>query len=340
MGNLAQSYGLDEDELLVSLWYRDEARFDYLRNPSTPVREKDIPYVRTFMLHSDGMRSIMEARKRALPTKIDRQEYDFSTVGNKVVDSDAYLTKDDVLEIYEALVSDFAQSSDPIQPVGVKDHSLLESAIWHQHTSFERYTKYPTAETSAAAVMYALSHNHPFYNGNKRTAIVAVLVLLDRHNICLMCDQSDLFKVSVQLANHTLVPSKNLYPDAEIYTLAKWIHKKSKVMKKGERPITLKKLRYILRRYGCEIQSDGTVTRYIKTGFFADSKILEAKRAISYTQPEGEEVDKGVVKSLREDLKLTADDGIDQGSFYEGTGLVPADFIDRYRTLLRRLSKF
>lgn len=340
IGNLARNYGLDPDEVIISLWYRDEDRFKYLRNPNVPVRENDLPYIHTFILHSDKVKAVLASRRRAAAHRIEYQEHDFSKVGSKTIDPMAYLSKDDVLVIYDALVADFAVSSDPIRPAGVKDAALLESAILHQYTSFEGRLKYSTAESSAAAAMYALSHNHPFVNGNKRTAMVSMLVLLDRHNICLSCDKNELVRISFKLARHELVEPKHLYADAEIYQLAKWIHSHSKAMKRGERPITLRKLRYILHQYACTINADGTISRHIKGGFFTREKILTTRRTLSTIIRDGDEVDKSLIKSIREDLRLTANDGVDQDYFYGGSGIVPADFIDRYRTVLRRLSKF
>jgi hypothetical protein len=51
-----------------------------------------------------------------------------------------FLDTDDVRRIYDALVEDFTQSSDPIEPAGVRDDHLLEPAVSRQYVSSERYS--------------------------------------------------------------------------------------------------------------------------------------------------------------------------------------------------------
>jgi hypothetical protein len=44
------------------------------------------------------------------------------------------VTADEILAIYDVLVRDFAEDSDPISPAGVASHDLLNSAVGRQHT--------------------------------------------------------------------------------------------------------------------------------------------------------------------------------------------------------------
>ncbi len=344
--NVAKNYRADPDEILIHLWDKAGDRFDYLRNENSTLKNKDVLYVKKILDRLSGenkRESRSNKSKSAKPIKIIYKVHDFSTIGRKI-DSEEYLRKDEILTIYNELVSDFESLDDPIQPAGVKDESLLDAAIFHPLTSYEHIFKYPTVETSAAALMYALSHNHAFYNGNKRTAIVAMMVFLDRHNICLICNEDELFRISLRLADHKMVDAASLYPDAEIYELAKWIHLRSKVMKKGERPITLRKLKQILTHFGCTILGNGKVQRAIPVkplfGFPRPPRILSSTRAINHIISDGRDVDTWLVKSIREDLELTPEKGgVDSEIFYEMAKLTPSDFITKYKTLLKRLSK-
>src|SRR5437667_1950835 len=104
------------------------------------------------------------------------------------------LTKEDVLRIHEYLVRDFAQSDDPIAPSGVRSEALLESAIGRQHVALGDEMKYATIHENAATLLYGLCLDHPFHNGNKRTALVAMLVHLDRNKTSLFdVNQKELF---------------------------------------------------------------------------------------------------------------------------------------------------
>lgn len=60
--------------------------------------------------------------------------------------------------------------------VGVRDQGLLESALARP----EHLAAYgePDAVQLAAAYGYGISRNHPFMDGNKRTAFVAALLFL------------------------------------------------------------------------------------------------------------------------------------------------------------------
>ena len=96
------------------------------------------------------------------------------------------LTTEDVLLIHEALAADFAAADDPIAPAGVRDMGLLESAIGRQFAGSVTSLKYPAPIENAATVMYGICSNHPFHNGNKRTALVSLLSHLDKNGLTLM----------------------------------------------------------------------------------------------------------------------------------------------------------
>lgn len=339
---IAVGQGLDPDELLIGLWYADQKKYEYLKGVGSIVKEKEY---RTVLHTAQNLRNGREVPVFAQNSKkkLVIIDFDFNRVGRKDVDREALLTKHEVLRIYEELVADLSEGTDPIEPAGVKDDTLLESAVFHPTTEFEGHFKYPTAESAAAALMYSLSHNHAFYNGNKRTAIVATLTFLDRHNIFLVCNEDELFRTSLLLADHKLVPEERQYMDSEIYALAEWIETCSRPITKGERPTTLRKLRHILSSFGCEILSTGKVTRNVprRNIFgFSYSELLTSKKVLNHAIADGEEVDKGLIKSIREDLELNDANGVDSEAFYKLDNYTTSDFINKYRGLLRRLSKF
>jgi len=61
---------------------------------------------------------------------------------------------------------------------GVRDQSLLESAIAMPATSFGGQYVHADLAEMAAAYLFHLNKNHPFIDGNKRTATAAALVFL------------------------------------------------------------------------------------------------------------------------------------------------------------------
>ena len=56
---------------------------------------------------------------------------------------------------------------------GIRDPGLLETALFRPQTGY-----YPTLIDEAAALWESLSQNHPFVDGNKRTAFAATYVFL------------------------------------------------------------------------------------------------------------------------------------------------------------------
>ncbi len=341
LGTIAKKYKLDPDILLLALWDYDEDNFQYLKNENSRVKNHDYRSVKQLILSRFLNKETLKKDPLSIKTvEIVMKEHDFSKIG-KNYPSIKYISREEVLRIYDELVKDFTDGKDPIEPSGLKNPSLLDSALFHATTSYEDKFKYPTIESAAAALMYALSHNHAFHNGNKRTAMVAMLVFLDRHNTSLLCDEDELFRISLKLADHKLVEPMYLYPDAEIEFLAYWIHSNSKIMIKGERPITLKKFRQILSHFDCTILENGRVQRKVPSSFLGlkTSKPLVSRRAIGKTLHEGDEVEMGLIKSIRDDLQLNATHSIDSEVFYERAKFTTSDFINKYRSLLKRLSK-
>jgi death-on-curing protein len=86
-----------------------------------------------------------------------------------------YLTVDLVLRIHERQIERFG--GDP----GLRDAGLLDSALAQPRAAFGGQSLYPTLEEKAAALAFSLVMNHPFVDGNKRTAAAAMLMFLSRN---------------------------------------------------------------------------------------------------------------------------------------------------------------
>jgi death-on-curing protein len=66
---------------------------------------------------------------------------------------------------------------------GVRDDGMLESAVSAPQASFGGKSVYTDAIEVAAAYLFYLCRNHPFVDGNKRTALGACLVFLRLNEI-------------------------------------------------------------------------------------------------------------------------------------------------------------
>lgn len=66
---------------------------------------------------------------------------------------------------------------------GVRDAALLESAVAAPQASFGGVPLMKDATAIAAAYLFYLCRNHPFVDGNKRTALASCLVFLESNDL-------------------------------------------------------------------------------------------------------------------------------------------------------------
>ena len=66
---------------------------------------------------------------------------------------------------------------------GVRDESLLASAVLTPQSSFGGKSPYADLVDVAAAYLFYICRNHPFLDGNKRTAMMAAIVFLRLNGI-------------------------------------------------------------------------------------------------------------------------------------------------------------
>ncbi|MBE7058095.1 MAG: type II toxin-antitoxin system death-on-curing family toxin [Ruminococcaceae bacterium] len=83
---------------------------------------------------------------------------------------------------------------------GLRDQSLLESAIYSAISGFDGSEAYPTIEEKAARLMYSLTNNHAFVDGNKRIGVFTMLMTLQLNNVKINYTQAELISLGLSLA--------------------------------------------------------------------------------------------------------------------------------------------
>jgi death on curing protein len=83
-------------------------------------------------------------------------------------------------------------------PSGVRDEGLLASALARPLQQATYGT--PDAAALAAAYGYGIARNHPFIDGNKRTAFVAVELFLQLNGVRLTASDADCVLTVLQVA--------------------------------------------------------------------------------------------------------------------------------------------
>jgi death-on-curing protein len=82
---------------------------------------------------------------------------------------------------------------------GVRDNGLLESALARPQNRLA-YDTGADLPALAAAYAFGLARNHPFVDGNKRTAFVAAEVFLDLNGVTLTASDEDCVLTMLRLA--------------------------------------------------------------------------------------------------------------------------------------------
>ena len=85
---------------------------------------------------------------------------------------------------------------------GVRDEGLFESALARPR-QLAHYGQ-PDFADLAAAYAFGLARNHPFVDGNKRTAFVAMELFLDRNGHALVADDVECVLVMLAVAEGKL----------------------------------------------------------------------------------------------------------------------------------------
>lgn len=85
---------------------------------------------------------------------------------------------------------------------GIKDYALFDSAICEPMKSFASQDLYPDITTKAACYLRSLAMNHPFYDGNKRTALLSTIIFLELNGYKVTCDNSTLYNLTKEIVQN------------------------------------------------------------------------------------------------------------------------------------------
>jgi death on curing protein len=90
---------------------------------------------------------------------------------------------------------------------GVRDEGLLASALARPHNLLA-YGEKTDAASLAAAYAFGIARNHPFLDGNKRTAFVVMELFLNLNGWTLSADDADCISTMMALAAGELSEEK------------------------------------------------------------------------------------------------------------------------------------
>ena len=111
------------------------------------------------------------------------------------------------------------QQYSPGEQIGIKDHHLLESATFRPQSSVFGEDAYASLFEKAAALFESLAQNHAFFNGNKRTALLALAFFLQYNHYQFKMSTQEKIELTVDVVKHryTLVELAQIIENHVVY---------------------------------------------------------------------------------------------------------------------------
>ena len=103
-------------------------------------------------------------------------------------------TIQDIYELHIQLEKTFILSS------GIRDKNLLASAVNTPFQTFMGNDLYPSIYDKAAQLCYGIANNHPFTDGNKRTALHSMYVYLIINGFDITATQQEVENLIIDVA--------------------------------------------------------------------------------------------------------------------------------------------
>jgi death-on-curing protein len=100
---------------------------------------------------------------------------------------------------------------------GIRDHGLLDSALNRPKNLFSYNIANASFEELAAAYAYGIARNHPFIDGNKRTAFVVCELFLLINGFKVHASQKEKYEIFLNMASGNISESE----------LAQWLATKT-----------------------------------------------------------------------------------------------------------------
>lgn len=104
-----------------------------------------------------------------------------------------YLSIDEVITIHDRMLK-IAGGRE-----GIRDFTLIHSAIERPKATFAQKDLYPTIFTKAAAIIQSLIRSHPFNDGNKRTGYFSTLRFLNQNGYDLVTTKKEIIDFTVKI---------------------------------------------------------------------------------------------------------------------------------------------
>jgi death-on-curing protein len=122
-------------------------------------------------------------------------------------------TAEDIIRIHEVVLRKIGGSE------GLRDAGLLAMCADRPRAAFGGKDMYPTVFLKAAAALESIARNHAFVDGNKRTAFMTALYIIENNGYVTFFEQKDIEETMVRVVTDKLT----------LKEIAAWLEKNSEI---------------------------------------------------------------------------------------------------------------
>ena len=202
----------------------------------------------------------------------------------------------------------FADEGRGLGGIGPRDDGhLLHSALSRQFVEFGGIRKWSDDLQIAATTLFGLIKNHPFHDGNKRTALLSVLCLLQKQGRTASANKSKFDDFVVAIAE-----SGGRNDDNDIEKIARDLRRMTRKLSNTRHTITYRQLNRLLQDFGFELRD----ARGNRIGVV---RIKDGQEIYRVGFPGlSKQVAQGDLKAVRDACRLTTAEGFDSEVFFGG----------------------
>ena len=261
-------------------------------------------------------------------------------IGNEPAVGGNVLSVREVLKAHFLVANFFATEGDGLGGLGPRDGGhLLNSALSRQFVEFNGTRKWTDDIQIAATALFGLVKNHPFHDGNKRTALLSVLHLLEKQGRMASVDKRQFESLVVMIAAnrfqrdhlHAHLRADYSRDDADVRYIASRLQAMTRRIDRAHHPVTYQQLNGLIRKHGFEFRRPNN--NRIDVVRIDDEQAIYRIGFHSMTK----QISRKDLKSVRKACNLLESDGVDGKMFFEGTESM--DFLlSEYASSLRKLA--
>lgn len=102
---------------------------------------------------------------------------------------------DELMLLHESIINTFGGLH------GIRDISLLQSSLQRPYAQYSGIEFYTTMEEKISSIVHSIIKYHVFIDGNKRTGIQVLIIMLDINDISIIYSQDELVELALNIAS-------------------------------------------------------------------------------------------------------------------------------------------